>query len=260
MKAFYDSLFELLENHAALAVATIVKVSGSSPRNTGSKMVVLPDGSIRGTIGGGSLEAQVVRDALDCLKRRAPTMKAYSLSDSAMGMKCGGNVTVFLEPVSPADRLVVFGGGHVGKAIARLAPSAGFAVEVVDDRLEHLEAGAFPPGTELIQTDADYTGGFSPVGEGDFIAVVTRQHETDAELAGRFAGKCLYLGVMGSKTKAAFIKKRLQSRGLGARALKHIRCPMGLDIGADSPEEIAISAVAEMMAVRAARRGSKGGR
>jgi xanthine dehydrogenase accessory factor len=260
VKTFYESLVKLLESHTALVVATIVKVSGSSPRDAGTKMVVFQDGSFEGTVGGGSLEARVVQDALGCLKRRAPAVKAYSLSDSSLGMKCGGSVDIFLEPVFPADRLVIFGGGHVGKAIARLAPSAGFTVEVVDDRPEHLEAAAFPAGTELIQTDAAFTGGFSPVGEGDFVAVVTRQHDTDADLAGRYAGKCLYLGVMGSKTKAAFIKKRLQARGISARSLRHIRCPMGLDIGADSPEEVAISAVAEMVSVRAERRGPKGDR
>lgn len=254
MRRFYDELARLLTEHSALVVATLVKVAGSSPRNQGAKMVVLPDGAIVGTLGGGGLEAQVVNDALECLAHRTSALKAYTLSEDALQMKCGGAVEVYLEPICPPDRLVVFGGGHVGKAIARQAPSVGFSVTVVDDREEHLSPGEYPAGTQLARTDSAFLEGFEPPGPCDFVVVVTRQADMDADLAGRHAGLCAYVGVMGSLKKREFIRKRLTEAGLPNERFAHMRCPMGLDIGSDTPEEIAVSVVAEMIAVRAQKR------
>ncbi len=167
-----------------------------------------------------------------------------------------GAVEVYLEPVNPPDRLVIFGGGHVGRAIARLAPSAGFAVEVVDDRSEHLDAAAFPSSVGLIATDALFREGYRPLSSGDFAVVVTRDAGTDAEIAGRNAGTCAYVGVMGSRAKREFMKRALAPHGVPDEVFERIRCPMGVDIGADTPDEIAVSVLAEMIAVRVSRRGA----
>lgn len=260
MREFYERIARLLAEHATCAVATIVKITGSSPRDVGAKLVVFEDGSAEGTLGGGKLEAQVIQDALECLNRRSATTKSYGLSEDGLGMKCGGTVEVYYEPVMPATRLVIFGGGHVGRAIARLAPSAGFAVEVVDDRPEHLEPSSFPVGVRLLATDAAFHDGFAPVSPGDFALIVTRDASVDADLAGRCAGMCAYVGVMGSKSKRAFMQREVAARGVPAEAFERVRCPMGVDIGADTPEEIAVSVVAEMIATRAARRGAAGGK
>lgn len=256
MREFYEEIRQLIEKHAAFVVATIVKVSGSSPRDVGAKMVVFPDGTVQGTLGGGKLEAQVIQDAKECLRRRAPALSSYALSAEGLGMKCGGAVEVYFEPVNPPARLVIFGGGHVGRAIARLAPSAGFAVEVVDDRPEHLDASAFPSTVGLVATDALFREGYRPLSSEDFAVVVTRDAGTDADLAGRHAATCAYVGVMGSQTKRAYMKRILASGGIREEDFERIRCPMGVDIGADTPDEIAVSVLAEMIAVRGARRGA----
>lgn len=257
MRDFYESVSTLLDRHACFTIATIVRVAGSSPRDAGAKLIVLEDGSIEGTLGGGKLEAQVIRDAQECLAARAPSLRSYSLSEDGLGMKCGGRVYVYLEPVRPRERLVVFGGGHVGRAIARLAPSAGFRVEVVDDRPEQLAAGGVPAEIERVATDARFLEGYVPLGPEDFAVIVTRDAATDAEIAGRHAGRSAYVGVMGSQAKRAFLKRTLLASGLTKEAFESIRCPMGVDVGSDTPEEIAVSVVAELIAVRARGRAAK---
>ncbi len=254
IRDFYDRVSQLLPGHACFTIATIVKVSGSSPRDAGAKMIVFQDGTTEGTLGGGKLEAQVIRDALDCLCRRANSIQSYRLSDDGLGMKCGGAVEVYYEAVAPAARLVIFGGGHVGRAIARLASSAGFAVEVVDDRPEHLDSSAYPSGVRLVTTDSTFREGFEALCSEDFAVVVTRDAATDAALAGRHAASGAYVGVLGSRAKRAFMQRAVASAGVSERDFERVRCPIGVDIGADTPEEIAVSVVAELIAVRKNRR------
>lgn len=254
MRDFYERVARILGEQRSFVIATIVKVGGSSPRDAGAKLLVFEDGSSEGTLGGGKLEAQVVQDALGSLAARAATSRSYWLNEDGLGMKCGGTVDVYFEPVTPATRLVIFGGGHVGRAVARLAPSAGFAVEVLDDRPEHLDPGSFPPGTRLQTTDASFRNGFPPLTADDFAVVVTREASLDADLAGRCAGICAYVGVMGSRAKRAYMQRETAARGVAPDVFERVRCPMGLDIAADTPEEIAVSVVAEMIAARAARR------
>lgn len=254
MREFHERLPGLLARHKTLAIATVVQVTGSSPRDEGAKMVVLADGTIVGTLGGGSLEADVIQDALTCLRLGASALKGYDLTESGLGMKCGGKIQVYIEPVCPARRLVIFGGGHVGKAVARLAVETGFAAEVIDDRPEHLAAADYPEGVRLTKTDASFRDGFERPGSQDFSVIVTREANLDADLAGRCAAVCAYTGVMGSTKKLAFIKKRLGDAGVPEEVIARIRCPMGLDIASDTPEEIAVSVIAELIALRASLR------
>lgn len=253
MKEFYRALAEILERHGSCAIATVVCVEGSCPRDAGAKMVILPDGAANGTLGGGKLESEVAKDALESLRTRRAALKRYNLSEEDLGMKCGGVAEVYIEPVVPRSRLVIFGGGHVGKAIAKVALAAGLTPEVVDDREEHLRPEDYPTGAILIRTDDSFAEGFEPPGPADCVLVVTREAATDASLAGRYSGLCAYTGVMGSKTKLGFIRKTLKTRGVADEALDRIRCPMGLDIGADTPEEIALSVLAEIVALREGR-------
>jgi xanthine dehydrogenase accessory factor len=256
VRDFYDRVTELLAEHVSFVVATIVKVGGSSPRDVGAKLIVFCDGTTEGTLGGGKLEAQVVRDALERLGLRSIATKSYWLSEEGLGMKCGGTVEVYFEPITPAARLVIFGGGHVGRAIARLAPTAGFDVEVVDDRAEHLDAGAYPPAVRLRPTGPAFRDGFEPLSSEDYAVIVTRDAATDAALAGLHAPICAYVGVMGSQAKRAFMERTVTAAGVPKEAFDRVRCPMGVDIGADTPDEIAVSVVAELIAFRASRRSS----
>ncbi|MGE5175216.1 MAG: XdhC family protein [Hyphomicrobiales bacterium] len=259
MREFYRRLADRLASHASFAVATIVKVAGSSPRDAGAKVIVFQDGALEGTLGGGKLESEVVRDALECLRTRSSALKSYWLNDDGLGMKCGGTVEVFFEAVTPPTRLVVFGGGHVGRAIARLAPTVGFAVEVVDDRADQLDPSLYPAGVTLQQTDAAFREGFADLGADDYVVVVTRDAATDASLAGRYAAVCAYVGVMGSKAKRGFMQRAAAATGVPAGDFERVSCPMGADIGADTPDEIAVSVVAEMIERRSTRRAAPPG-
>jgi len=254
VRDFYRRLADLLAANASFAVATIVKVAGSSPRDAGAKMIVFHNGSVEGTLGGGKLEAQVIRDALETLHARTNAIKSYRLSEDGLGMKCGGTVEIFFEAVTPPTRLVIFGGGHVGRAIARAAPAAGFAVEVVDDRAEHLAPTDYPPQVRLHLTDASFRDGFDPLTPDDFAVIVTRDAATDAAVAGRCSATCAYVGVMGSQAKRGFMQRAAAADGVPPNVFERVSCPMGVDIGADTPEEIAISVVAELIARRASRR------
>ncbi len=257
MRDFYERVSRLLEEHASFVIATLVKVAGSSPRDAGAKLIVFEDGRVEGTLGGGKLEARVIQDANACLEQGVAALHSYALSEEGLGMKCGGRVEVYMEALRPQERLVIFGGGHVGRAIARLAPSSGFAAEIVDDRPEQLTEADVPSHVPAIVTDASFREGYRLLSPGDFVVVVTRDASTDAELAGRHAGQCAYVGVMGSRAKRMFLKRTLASRGLPDEIFERIRCPMGVDIGADTPDEIAVSVLAEMIGIRAARRARK---
>ncbi len=168
------------------------------------------------------------------------------IADAAAARVLEGKQVIELVPRALPDK---------GSAVARLAPSAGFAVEVVDDRPEHLEPSAFPPGVRLLATDAAFRDGYTSLSPEDFAVIVTRDASVDADLAGRCAGVCAYVGVMGSQAKRAFMKRQVAAHGVQAEVFEGVRCPMGVDIGADTPEEIAVSVVAEMIATRSSRRG-----
>ncbi len=257
MRKFFLRLAELLETHPSLVVATVVRVAGSCPRDVGARLIVFADGGTEDTLGGGALEARAVEDALGFLSRRTPGLARYRLSGDDLGMKCGGEAELYFDPVFPEDRLVIFGGGHVGRALAREAAGVGFAVEVVDDRGDALQPSDYPPGTALVATDAAFATGFEPPGPTDFVAILTRNAETDGELAGRYGADCAYVGVMGSAAKMAFIRKTLRDRGVTDDAIDRIHCPMGVEIGSDTPAEVAVSMVADLIRVRAARRRSE---
>ncbi|NOZ78989.1 MAG: XdhC family protein [Acidobacteria bacterium] len=254
MTTLYERLPRFLAEHGSLVLATLVETKGSAPRHVGAKMVVFPDGTVAGSLGGGALEKAVIEDALARLEARAPALLTYDLTEGGIGMKCGGKVRVYVEPVVPARRLVIFGAGHVGKALAAIAVRTGFAVEVVDDRADALDPASYAEGIRLLKTDAAFEEGYTPPGPADFAVVLTRDFDTDADITGRLAGACAYLGVMGSAAKWRHIRKNLAERGTPEDLVAKVHCPVGLDIGADTPEEIAVSILAELLSVRAKAR------
>lgn len=248
----------VLEAHGRAALATVVTATGSTPRDATARMLVLPDGSTRGTIGGGKFESLVIGDAKKLLDDRGlPFTRRYDFvpeGPNAFGAVCGGTVTVLLEVLERSPRLLVVGAGHCGRALARMAAFAGWEVAVVDERPEQLDPAAFPEGTALVLVKEDYSDLPLPAPH-DSVALVSRGHVTDGLAFRRLRGvPVAYLGMMGSNAKKKALFGALRSEGWGEDELARAHSPIGLDIGAESPEEIAVAIVAEL--VQARRRAS----
>lgn len=257
MRAVLEAFLDEIRAGRKAALATIVRASGSTPRTVGARMVVRADGTSFGTIGGGAFEAMVAADARDLLAtgEAAPALKRYVFAetgDDALGMACGGTAEVLLEPAGRGARLIVFGAGHVGVALARLASTVGFEPEIVDDRPEFCEAARAARVGRVLACDADYAAGLPDLDDGCYVAVVTRCHRTDRLALRRVLGRPLrYVGLIGSRRKRSVIFRELSEQdGIPPSELERVRCPIGLPIGGETPEEIAVSIVAELMQVR----------
>lgn len=253
---FHDRLRERLTTGAAFVVCTIVSAHGSVPRKVGTKMIVRPGGAIDFTLGGGPFEALVIEDAQELLRRDENEIKAYKFlpaGENSTGMTCGGEVEVFFEVYRRAPRLVVFGGGHVALPLVRLAANTGFRVAVIDDRVEFAEPERFPDASEVVHAEAGYVGTDFPLEEDDWVVVVTRCHQTDEVCLRHVLDEDLrpaYAGVVASRRKAKVLFAKLIQDGYERARLEEIRSPIGLDIGAETPEEIAVSILGEIIAAR----------
>lgn len=259
---FFRDLATLLERHPRLAMATVVSAVGSTPREAAARMLVLPDGTTLGTIGGGKFESLVVGDAKNLLARGGlPFTKEYVFlpdGENSFGAVCGGRATVMLEIVERAPRLLVVGAGHCGRALAHIAVPTGYEVMVIDERAEQLDPSVFPGKTRLVKVADDYSDLPLPAPE-DFVAVVTRGHVTDGLVIRRLRGlPVAYLGMMGSRAKRKALFEELRAEAWRDDELDRISCPIGLDIGAESPEEIAIAVMAEIIEFRRRRQDRAG--
>ncbi len=236
-------------------LCTVVDTGGSTPRLAGSSMAVEPD-ALHGTIGGGEMERRVAEAARALLadpRRHADTWSAHLVRD--LGMCCGGQMKVFMQKVEPAPRLWIYGAGHVGTALAAAAQGAGFAVTVVDARAEWADPSRFPADVTVLDAEPEDHLKTAPPPEDAFVVVVTHSHPLDEALIRRLLeAPPRYLGLIGSRGKWARFRQRLSARGVTDDQLAQVRCPVGLDIGAETPAEIAISIVAELVK---ARRGPK---
>jgi xanthine dehydrogenase accessory factor len=253
----------------AFALCMVTSAARSVPRDAGAKMLVAPDGSIAGTVGGGPLEASVVFEAVQLLASGgASGARRFALStagDSAeplpavprpgedLGMKCGGEVTVFIDLVRPPPRLVVYGAGHVGERVANLASESGLATVVIDDRASFATRERFPRASEVRCADLsrEPLGGVVP-GPEDFVAILTRCHALDeAVLEAALATRARYVGLIGSRRKVALILRSIARRiGRDPRQDPRLHAPIGLKLGDKSPGEIAISVLAEVLLVK----------
>lgn len=252
--AFHEEMVRLLRSGRTLAVATLCSGRGSTPRAAGTKMIVTDTGETVFSIGGGAFEALVIEDAREAIRTQRGFEKEYRFTeqgDEATGMVCGGSARVLFELVGPPLALLVFGGGHVGLELARLGGRLGFDVTVVDDRQEYLAADRFPEGVRTLRAGRDYMNGLPEIPAGAYVAVVTRCHRTDLAAIRHAVGRgAAYVGLIGSRRKIATVMKRAAEQGTPAEALHEVRGPIGLPIGAETPEEIAVSIAAEMIAVR----------
>jgi xanthine dehydrogenase accessory factor len=235
------------------ALATIVHTNGSIPSYESSRMLVRDDGTIAGTIGGGCVEADVWAAAKDVMQKEAPRKMVFNLNNEASydnGLICGGTVEIFVEPILPQPMLYLFGGGHVSTAVARAASAAGFGVGVVDDREAFANAQRFPAAQEIHTSYEKAFEKIQPNGS-TYLVIVTRGHKDDMSvLAWAVRTDARYIGMIGSKRKVLSVYKALEKEGYRPEEFERVYAPMGLEIGALSPEEIAISIVAELIAVR----------
>jgi len=250
----YQQIVELRLQGRRGAVATITNVRGSIPSFQTAKMLVRDDGSIVGTIGGGCVEAEVWQAAREVMEEEKPRSLTFNLNNDPKydtGLVCGGTLEIFIEPVLPPALLYIFGAGHVAYNLYKVATIAGFEVVVIDDRESYASAERFPEAREVIADDFEAVTKRLHVPESAYIVIVTRGHRDDMRIL-RWAvhANVRYLGMIGSRRKTISIYKELEKEGIPAEKFAQVHAPVGLEIGAVTPEEIAVAIVAEMIAVR----------
>jgi xanthine dehydrogenase accessory factor len=235
------------------ALATIVHTNGSIPSFESSRMLVREDGTTSGTIGGGCVEADVWAAAKEVMVKEVPRKMVFHLNNEATydnGLICGGTVEVFVEPILPQPVVYLFGAGHVSTAVAKAAHAAGFGVGVVDDREAFANAERFPMAQEIYTSFDESFGKLQPNGS-SYLVIATRGHKEDMRvLAWAVRTKARYVGMIGSKRKVLSVYRALEKEGYRPEEFECVFAPMGLEIGALSPEEIALSIVSELVAVR----------
>jgi len=247
-------LVKALERGEEVALVTIVAAQGSTPQRVGAKMLVYPDGRIAGTIGGGCYENDAFWKAREAITNRRPQLVHYELSDDfaqETGLICGGQMDVYIEPVEPSPELYIVGAGHVGFHLAKLAQEVGFRIHVVDDREKFANAERFPFATEIVAEDIPVWLAHATIPPHAYVVIVTRGHTNDLEALRALAPRDLrYLGLIGSRAKVARIYDQLAADQMPAEFLQHVHAPIGLDIGAVTPQEIAVSILSELIAVK----------
>ena len=250
----YDELIRLRQLGQKSALATIVKVRGSIPSFESAKLLVREDGSMLGTIGGGCVEAEVWNAAREVMDTERPKHMTFNLGQDAAydsGLICGGQLDVFIEPVIPSPRAFIFGAGHISKSLSKVLTMAGFVTSVIDDRESFANRERFPETDEVIAGEYEEVFPRLAVTEGSYIVIVTRGHRDDMRVLRWAAGvQAKYVAMIGSKRKVINVIKELEKEGIPRATMERVFAPMGLEIGAVSPEEIAISVAAEMIAVR----------
>ncbi len=250
----YEEIVRLRREGRRAALATIVNVRGSIPSFETAKMLVRDDGSIMGTIGGGCVEAEVWQAAREVMEQEKPRTLTFNLNQNPRydtGLVCGGTLEVFVEPVLPASLLYLFGAGHVALNVYKVARIAGFDVVVVDDRETYASRERFPEARDIFADDFERATAQLAPPETAFIVIVTRGHRDDMRVL-RWAVEqpARYLGMIGSQRKFLSVCRELERQGVAREKLGRVYSPVGLDIGAVAPEEIAVAIVAEMIAIR----------
>jgi xanthine dehydrogenase accessory factor len=250
----FAAVAEALERGEPAALVTIVATTGSTPQRVGAKMLVFGDGRMVGTIGGGCYENDAFGKAREAILNRKPQMVHYELDDDfaqETGLICGGQMSVYIEPIEPSPELYVIGAGHVGFHLANLAHEVGFRVHVVDDRVKFANRERFPNAAEVVTEDIPTWIAQTALPPHACVVVVTRGHNNDLDAVRALAPRDLrYLGLIGSRAKVARIYEQLRSEAVPAELLREIHAPIGLDIGAVTPQEIAVSILAELIAVK----------
>jgi xanthine dehydrogenase accessory factor len=260
MNSIFQALVDLEKANKPAALCTVVKTSGSTPRHSTSKMLVYMDGHILGTVGGGELENRVRKEALDSLKDGKSRLLTYNMTDPSRGDAgvCGGQVEVFVEPILPPQMMVVLGGGHVGKAVAHLAKWLGYRVAVSDDRTEFCSPEINPDADEFYPVSIAELPLHLDITPHTVLILTTRGSQVDvAGLPALLETPAGYIGVIGSRKRWTETCKLLNDIGITDEQLKRVHSPIGLGIGAETPEEIAVSILAEVLMLRGGGSGKQ---
>jgi len=247
-----EAALETLRIGETVALATIVRAKGSTPRATGTKMLVYPDGSILGTIGGGEMEKRVVEEAKVALARGGPRLMHYKLQEIDAGDPgvCGGENDIFIDVMAGKKMLLIVGAGHVGQKVGDLGVFLGMDVIVFDDRNDYANKERFPDAREIIVGDVGEELKRFSITPWCCVVIATRGHELDSvALATVINSPARYIGMIGSKRKRERVYGELAARGIKRELLERVHAPVGLDIGAETPEEIAVSIMAEIIAL-----------
>lgn len=248
--SIYQKLAEIEKDGIPVALATIVKVQGSVPRHVGTKMLICADGSIEGTIGGGEVESLIIQEAQDALSNGKSRLLHYKFSDPARGDPgvCGGEMDVFVEPIRPKATLLIFGMGHVGKAVAHLGSWLGFRIVAADDREEFVTEGNTPDVDQRLHCQLAEIPDKLEINDQTFIVLTTRGVPIDVEgIPGLLQSPAAYIGVIGSRRRWETTAKQLLENGISEKDIERVTSPMGLEIHAETPEEIAVSILSEII-------------
>lgn len=254
----YEEIPRLRREGRKAALATITNVRGSIPSFETAKMLVRDDGSIVGTIGGGCVEAEVWEAARLVIQNEKPQTLTFNLNNNPKydtGLVCGGTLEVFIEPVLPVSTLYIFGAGHVAWSLYKVARIAGFEIVVIDDRETYANRERFPEARDVYADEYEHVMAQLTPSEASYMVIVTRGHRDDMRVL-RWAAEtpARYIGMIGSQRKVIAIYKELEKEGISPEKLSRVYAPVGIEIGAITPEEIAVSIVAELIAIR---RGSE---
>lgn len=245
---------DLIQHNTPCVLCTVIRTSGSVPRHAGAKMLVGADGTmLAGTVGGGEMESRVIEQAKRALSDGKARLQSYQLANPQAGDPgvCGGEVEVFIEPLLTSPTLVIFGAGHVGRALTHLAKWSGFHVIVADDRAELCNPTACPGADEYLPGPMRETLGRLSHNPQTYVAMVTRGYPLDVEMLPLLLQTSVrYIGVIGSQRRWLTAAKALREKGIGEVDLARIHAPIGLEIDAETPEEIAISIMAEITQAR----------
>jgi xanthine dehydrogenase accessory factor len=254
MDAVFSALAEAIARGEAVALVTIVRAHGSTPQRVGAKLLVFDDGRTVGTIGGGCYEHDAFWKAREALRSRQSRLVHYELTDDLAeesGLICGGQMDVFIDPIEPAPRLYLLGAGHVGFELGQIATSVGFQLHVVDDREKFANRERFPQAADVVVDDLVEWASRADIPASSYVVVLTRGHRQDHEVLRALAGREFrYVGLIGSRAKVARLTEALIEGGAPPEWLRRLHAPIGFDIGAVSPAEIAVAILAELIAVR----------
>ncbi|MCK4727151.1 MAG: XdhC family protein [Anaerolineales bacterium] len=258
--SIWQAVAELEEKQEAGVLCTGIRSQGSTPRHAGSKMLVKSDGSIVGSVGGGEMENRTISAALDCIKMGKPGWLDYNLDDLAQGDPglCGGQVAIYMEPIIPNPTLVVVGAGHVGQAVAHLASWLDFRIVVSDDRPEFCNPEAVPDAEEFFPVPLEELTEKLKITPWTYVVMTTRSVDVDVPgLPSLLKSPAAYIGVIGSQRRWETTRKQLEASSVSAEKINRIRSPMGIKIQAETPEEIAVSILAEIIQIKHGIESSK---
>jgi len=250
----YQEIVQLRRQGRRAALATIVSRKGSTPRKDAAKMLIYEDGRHTGTIGGGCAEAEVCREALASMRSGKPLLLKFDLTGDGVedgGLICGGTMEVYVEPILSDPTLIIFGAGHVGRSVAEIVQTLGFRIVVVDDRIKYANRERFPHADSLIVDTWDQVFTQLTVTDSCYLLIVTRGHDYDLTCL-RFALKtpAKYIGLMGSRRKIKLFYETLEKEGFDPALFNRVQAPVGIEIGSETPEEIAVSIAAQLIQVR----------